>query len=84
MLNDRNELFWINNPFDKEQPPSRVGSIKRAKSVKKEVVIAIPDTDEVHVFWIEKRKGVLVTMGRFGGKSKPIDLNIDMDQLIES
>jgi hypothetical protein len=82
-MNDRNDVFWLANPFGKEQVPSRVGSIKRTRSVKREVELAMPSSDEVHVFWIEKGRGILVTMGRFGGKSKPTDINLDMDQLFE-
>jgi hypothetical protein len=84
LMNDRNEIFWIDTPFVKERAPSRVGSIKREKSVKREVDLAMPSSDEVHVFWIYKGKGILMTMGRFGGKSKPQELDIDLDHLLES
>ncbi|CZR66823.1 uncharacterized protein PAC_16724 [Phialocephala subalpina] len=84
LLNDRNEIFWIESPFGKERAPTRVGSIKREKSVKREVEIAMPNSDEVLVFWIYKGKGILVTMGRGGGKSKPLELDIDLDHLLES
>jgi hypothetical protein len=84
LINDRNELYWILSPFGKEYPPSRVAIIKRAKSVRRDVEIAIPSSDEVHVFWIEKGKGVLVTVGKAGGRSKPRELSIDMEELIES
>jgi hypothetical protein len=83
MMNDQNEIFWINDPFGKEQAPVSIGKVKKTKSVKRDVEIAVPDHDEVHLFWTDKRKGVLVTMGRSGGKSKPVDLNIDMNQLVE-
>jgi hypothetical protein len=84
LLNDRNEIFWIETPFGTERAPNRVGSIKREKSVKREVELAMPSSDEVHVFWIHKGKGILVTMGRFGGKSRPLELDIDLDHLLES
>jgi hypothetical protein len=84
LLNDRNEIFWVETPFGKERAPTRVGSIKREKSVKREVELSMPSSDEAHVFWIYKGKGVLVTMGRFGGKSKPLELDIDLDHLLEA
>ncbi|KUJ19505.1 uncharacterized protein LY89DRAFT_780432 [Mollisia scopiformis] len=84
LFNDRNELFWIDTPFGKERAPTRVGSIKREKSVRREVELAMPNSDEVHLFWIYKGKGVLVTMGRHGGKSKPLELDVDLDHLLES
>jgi hypothetical protein len=84
LMNDRNEIFWIDTPFVKEHAPLRVGSIKREKSVKREVSLAMPSSDEVHIFWIYKRKGLLMTMGRLGGKSKPCELDIDLDLWLES
>jgi hypothetical protein len=84
LINDRNEVFWIETPFGKERAPTRVGSIKRDKSVKREVEIAMPDSNEAFVFWIYKGKGVLVRMGKGEGKSKPIELDIDLDHLLES
>lgn len=83
LMNDRNEIFWISTPFGREQAPMRVASIKRARSVRREVEMAIPGRDEVHVFWIEKGKGVLVTVGRNGGRSKPAELNVNIEQLLE-
>lgn len=52
--------------------------------MKREVELGMQGNDEVHVFWLEKGKGCLVTVGRFGGKSKPLDVCVDMDQLIGS
>jgi hypothetical protein len=81
LMNDRNEIYWITNPFGSEASPVRIGVIKRIKSVKREVEIALPTSDEVYTFWVDKGKGVLTAMGRFGGKSKPISINLDMDRL---
>ena len=83
LLNDRNEIFWIETPFGKESAPIRVGNIKREKSVKREVELSMPSSDEAHAFWIYKGQGVLVTIGRFGGKSKPLELDIDLDHLLD-
>ena len=81
-MNQRNDIFWIVNPFSHGQEPCHIGNIKRSTSVKREVEMGMPYSDEVHTFWIDKGKGVLVTVGRSGGKSKPIDLIVDMEQLI--
>lgn len=85
MINDRNEIFWITDPFRNrgDPDPYRMGTIRRARSVKREVEIGLSTQDVVHVFWCEKGHGVLVTMGKNGGKSKPIDINIDISQLFE-
>ncbi|CAG8953761.1 hypothetical protein HYFRA_00006652 [Hymenoscyphus fraxineus] len=85
MINDRNEIFWLTDPFrlPGKQDPYRIGTVKRAKSVKREVEIALPREDEVHIFWCEKGHGVLITMGKNGGKSKPTEVNLDMSQLFE-
>jgi len=83
-MNDRNDVFWLVNPFGKEQVPSRVGSIRRTRSVKRDVELAMPSSDEVHIFWIERGRGILVTMGKSGGKSKPMDINLDLNQLFDT
>jgi hypothetical protein len=81
-MNQRNDVFWSVDPFGHGQVPYHVGNIKRTTSVKREVEMGMPNSDEVHIFWIDKGRGVLVTIGRSGGKSKPIDLIVDMEQLI--
>ncbi|CAG8975001.1 hypothetical protein HYALB_00012133 [Hymenoscyphus albidus] len=85
MINDRNEIFWMSDPFrlPGKQDPYRIGTVKRAKSVKREVEIALPRQDEVHIFWCERGHGVLITMEKNGGKSKPTEVNLDMSQLFE-
>lgn len=84
LLNDRNDVYWIDTPSGIDQPPKRIGSIKRDKSVRREVELAMPDNDLVHMFWVHKGKGLLWTMGRGGGKSTPVVLDIDLDRLLES
>lgn len=44
--------------------------------------MGMPSSDEVHVFWIERGHGKLVTVGKLGGQSKPLGLDVDMSQLI--
>lgn len=82
MINQRNDVFWIVDASGMERGARRVANIKRSLSVKREVEMGMPSTDEVHVFWIEKGQGKLVTVGKLGGKSKPLALDIDMAQLV--
>ena len=48
----------------------------------RDVELAMPNSDEVHLFWLEKGKGMLVTMGKGGGKTKPIELVVDLEELL--
>jgi hypothetical protein len=82
LMNQRNDVFWVDDCWTGTQEPRRVGSIKRPVSVVREVDLGMPNSDEVHVFWIEKAKGMLVTMGKGGGKTKPLELVVDLDRLI--
>lgn len=82
LLNDRNQLFRIANPFGREQAPIKIGQVKRQTSVKREVEVAMPGKDEVNVFWVEKGKGVLVTVGLGGGKSRPVEIGVDVEQIL--
>ena len=42
----------------------------------------MPGKDEVNVFWVEKGKGVLVTVGLGGGKSRPVEIGVDVEQIL--
>ena len=57
-------------------------TVKRSVGVMREVEMGMPTSDEVHLFWVEKAKGILVTMGKGGGKSKPIELGVDLETLL--
>lgn len=81
IINQRNDIYWVLDAFNIEKGARRVTNIKRPVSVKRDVELGMPSSDEVHVFWIDKGQGKLVTVGRLGGKSKPVELNIDMSQL---
>lgn len=81
LINQRNEVFWILDAFGLGKEARRVTTIKRPRSLKRDVVIGMPTSDEVHVFWIGKGHGKLVTVGKSGGKSKPLELEIDVSQL---
>lgn len=80
-MNQRNEIYWILDAFGTGIEARRVATVKRPCSVKRDVVMGMPTSDEVHVFWIGKGRGKLVTVGKSGGKSKPLDLDIDLSQL---
>jgi hypothetical protein len=64
------------------QEPRRVGTVKRSVSVIKEVELGMPSVDEENIFWVEKGKGMLVTMGKGGGKTKPVELVVDLEVLV--
>lgn len=82
LLNQRNDLFWIEDCWTGIKEPRRVGTVKRSVAVMKEVEIGMPNSDEVHLFWVEKGKGVFVTMGKGGGKAKPIELIVNLEMLL--
>lgn len=80
-MNHRNEIYWILDAFGTGTEARRVATVKRSYSVKREITMGMPTSDEVHIFWISKGRGKLVTVGKSGGKSKPIDLDVDVSQL---
>lgn len=82
VMNQRNEIFWLLDAFGADKEARYVTIIKRPVSVKRDVELGMPNSDEVHVFWIDKSRGKLVTVGKSGGKSKPLDLDVDMSQLL--
>ncbi len=82
MLNQRNDLYWLENCWTGAKEPRRVCTVKRSVGVMREVEMGMPTSDEVHLFWVEKAKGILVTMGKGGGKSKPIELGVDLETLL--
>lgn len=83
-INQRNEVYWMLDAFGTgKESARRVATVKRACSVKREVVMGMPTSDEVHVFWIAKGRGKLVTVGKSGGmSSKPVELDVDVSQLV--
>lgn len=80
-MNQRNEIYWILDAFGTGKEIRRVATVKRTCSVKREVVMGMSTSDEVHVFWIGKGRGQLVTIGKSGGMSRPLELDIDVSQL---
>ena len=82
ILNQRNDLFWIEDCWTGVKEPRRVGTVKRSVAVMREVELGMPSSDEVHLFWVDKGKGVLVTMGKGGGKTKPIELLVNLEMLL--
>jgi hypothetical protein len=82
LMSQRNDIFWVFDCFGLNPDVKRIGSVKRPISVKRDAEIGMPNSDEVYVFWIDKGRGYLVTMGRGGGKTKPIELTVDMDLLV--
>lgn len=82
LMNQRNEIFWVFDCFGHNPDVRRIGNVKRPMSVKRDAEIGMPTADEVYLFWIEKGKGFLVTMGRGGGKTKPVELTVDMELLV--
>ena len=82
LLNQRNDLFWVEDCWTGIKEPRRVGTIKRSVGVVQEVAMGMPNSDEVHLFWLEKGKGILVTMGKGGGKTKPIEVAVNLETLM--
>jgi hypothetical protein len=81
LINQRNEVYWLEDCFTGLQEPRRVRKIARSKSISQDVEVGMPNSDEVHVFWIEKGRGMLVRMGKGGGMTKAVELVVDMDVL---
>jgi hypothetical protein len=79
LVNQRNDVFFIDSCWTGASEPKRVATVKRNVSVVKEVAVGMPSNDEANLFWLEKGKGVLVTVGKGGGKSKPISLDVVSD-----
>lgn len=79
LLNQRNDLFWVDDCWTGVHEPRKIGNVKRSVGVIREVEVGMPNSEEVHLFWVEKGKGILVTMGKSGGKTKPIELVVDLD-----
>ena len=51
--------------------------------MKNEVEVAMSGSDEVSCFWIDKgaMAGILVKVGKGGGKSAPVVFKLDVDPL---
>jgi hypothetical protein len=84
LLNQRNDVFWVDDCWagggGESGEPRKVATVKRAVSVVKDVVMGMPSNDEVNIFWTEKRtKGILVTVGKGGGRGKPVTLEVVRD-----
>ncbi|KAI9893088.1 MAG: hypothetical protein M1814_000635 [Vezdaea aestivalis] len=84
LITQSNEIHWMQNAFGRGSSMEQVARIKRRNSVLREVELAMPRRDELHIFWIDKEKarGTLVTVGRSGGKSNPAHLTVDMNTLL--
>lgn len=82
LVNQRNNVFWVDDCWSPISEPRRVGTLKKSVGVIREIEMGMPNSDEVHLFWIEKGKGMLVTMGRGGGKAKPIELIVNLQMLV--
>ena len=82
LINQRNDVFWIEDCWvgGIGAEPRRVATVKRNVSVVKDMVMGMPSSDEVNLFWMEKgSRGMLVTVGKGGGKSKPIVIDLGRD-----
>ncbi|KPI37495.1 uncharacterized protein AB675_10265 [Cyphellophora attinorum] len=84
LLNQRNDMFWIDDCWagggGGGGEPRKVATVKRGVSVVKDVVMGMPSNDEVNMFWTEKgTKGILVTVGKGGGRGKPVTLEVVRD-----
>lgn len=82
LVNQRNNVFWVDDCWSPISEPRRVGTLKKSIGVTREIEMGMPNSDEVNLFWIEKGKGMLVTMGRGGGKTKPIELVVNLQTLV--
>lgn len=86
-LNQRNDVFWVDDCWTTSSnsvtsEPRRVATVKRNVGVVREVVMGMPSNDEVNLFWMEKGglgAGVLGTVGRGGGKGKPVVVDVRRD-----
>lgn len=83
IVNHNNDVFWVSDAFGRSQDIQRFKPLKRAKSMKPEVLVGMANTDEANIFWVDpkSRCGMLVKVGRAGGMTRPTEIRLDVDAL---
>lgn len=83
MINHNNEVFWLTDVFGQGQDIHQLKSLKRPKSMRPELHISMPNSDEANVFWIDtsKQAGMMMKIGRSGGMTKPVEIRLDIDPM---
>lgn len=83
MVNHNNDIFWISDLFGRGQDIQRIKTLKRPKSMKPELMVAMTNADEASIFWIDQKThtGMLVRVGKSGGMTKPMEIRLDMEPM---
>ena len=83
MVNQNNDIFWISDLFGPGQDIQRLKSLKRPKSMKPELLVAMSNADEANIFWVDTktRSGVLIKVGRSGGITRPYEIRLDVEPM---
>lgn len=83
LVNQNNIVFWVTDIFGRDTKIDKVNILKRPKSLKNEIQVAMSNSDEASVFWVDKatQTGVLVKVGKNGGKAQPLYFRLDVDPL---
>lgn len=83
MVNHNNDVFWISDLFGRGQDIQRLKSLKWSKSMKPELLVAMPNADEASIFWIDQKLqvGMLIKVGRSGGMTRPAEIRLDMEPM---
>ena len=60
-----------------------VKSLKRAKSIRLELLVVMPNAGEANVFWIDTKlkSGMLLKVGRSGGIAKLVEIRLDIEAM---
>ncbi|KAK5954898.1 hypothetical protein OHC33_003577 [Knufia fluminis] len=83
LVNHNNDVFWVSDLFGRGQDIQRFKSLKRAKSMKPELLVAMPNADEASIFWIDQKlqSGMLMKVGRSGGMTRPVEIRLDLEPM---
>lgn len=83
MVNSDNEIYWISDLFGRGQDIQKIKTLKRPKSLKPEIMVAMSNADEASLFWIDHKSqcGWLAKVGKSGGMTKPAEIRLNVDPM---
>ena len=63
MVNHNDDGFWISDLFGRGQDIQRFKSLKGSKSMRPELIVAMPNANEANILWIDQQLRVGIVMG---------------------
>lgn len=83
MVNQNNEIYWISDLFGRGQEIQKIKTLKRPKSMKPELMVAMSNSDDCNIFWMDPKSpcGWLAKVGKSGGMTKPVELRMDIEPM---